>query len=234
MTLFKFTTAIITILGLALLIYLKLDSEVTLPAQASHTNHPILQEESMQHPRERNDLQTKSSDLSQRPSEDETASPSNSDIKNTDHASNERYEEVILYPRFSREKKMEMYINGRPLATVQYPMGLDYQGVEQYSDNVYAINKQRLQEQSQLNDLLSHARFDDTSDGPITVTEVVPGGIFDRIGILPGDKVTGINGFDTHNYAELYSAYENIKNEEQISLHLYRNGQTINFTYFIQ
>lgn len=138
------------------------------------------------------------------------------------------------FPQYSWEDKMKRYYNGRQIAAIQYPLGLNYTGVEQLSDNVFAIDKERLREQSSKQDLLSHATFDDKSAGSVTLSEVVPGGVFDRMGMLPGDQVQSINGNKVTNYSDLYTAYENSINGDQITLHIIRSNQQVDFTYFLQ
>ena len=151
------------------------------------------------------------------------------------HAEAEKAESSTpVFPYYTWQQKMEMYYAGRPAAAVRYPVGLDYHGVVQLSDNVFAIDKAEFIEQSQTQDLLSHAQFDDTQEGMVSVSEVVPGGIFDRLGMLPGDQLQTLNGISITNYAELYSAYAGANGQDQITLQIRRNHQTIDFTYFVQ
>ncbi|MDH5183706.1 MAG: hypothetical protein OEX12_07420 [Gammaproteobacteria bacterium] len=142
-------------------------------------------------------------------------------------------ESIHPYHYYTWQEKMDAYYNGRHGTAVPYPHGLDFKGTEQLSDNVYAINRQQFLEQSTNHDLLSHASFDDSNSSAVVLNEIVPGGIFDRIGIVPGDQISAMNNIPVHSYDELYSAYMSIQTTNQFDVHLQRNGQDINLSYII-
>ena len=146
---------------------------------------------------------------------------------------NYRYQGDVLFPYLSWDEKMRLYYHGRTSSAVRYPLGLDFQGVQQLSDNVYAINQQELLQQADKQDLLTHVKIDDSHGDP-TFTEVVPGGVFDRMGIISGDQITSLDGAPIHSYADLYTAYQGIQGRHEVTIHVQRNGHDIEFTYFLQ
>jgi len=137
------------------------------------------------------------------------------------------------FPYYSWEQKLAMYYAGRSADSVPYPDGLDFKGVEQLSDNVYAIDHQVFNQQLKSQDLLGQAKFEDRNGQP-TLSEVVPGGVFDRLGFLPGDQINSVAGTPVHSYADLYNAYQSIQGRSELTTDIRRNGHDIQFTFFIQ
>lgn len=64
--------------------------------------------------------------------------------------------------------------------------------------------------------------------------QVVPGSIFEKIGIQNGDIVCGINGQELNDITQALGLFEQLKTSNSIELCLKRNRQTLNVRYDIQ
>ncbi|MBD3609662.1 MAG: PDZ domain-containing protein [Gammaproteobacteria bacterium] len=139
----------------------------------------------------------------------------------------------ILFPHLSWEQKMEIYYAGRPAVAVRYPNGLDYQGITQLSDTVYSIDIHPFISQSENPELLNQIKIDDSTN-TILLTEIVPGSIYDRMGIHSGDQLIKINERSVNGYPDLYHNYTELHEKSVINITVLRNNQPIEFTYFLE
>jgi general secretion pathway protein C len=66
------------------------------------------------------------------------------------------------------------------------------------------------------------------------ISEIVPGSIYDKIGLQNGDVVQRVNSQDVNEPGKFFQLYQGLKDEKSISIDLLRNGQRQSLNYDIR
>jgi general secretion pathway protein C len=66
------------------------------------------------------------------------------------------------------------------------------------------------------------------------ISEIVPGSLYEKIGLLNGDVIQKINSQDVDDPAKFFQMYQNLKEERSISIDLMRGGQRQTLNYEIR
>jgi len=66
------------------------------------------------------------------------------------------------------------------------------------------------------------------------ISEIVPGSLYEKIGLLNGDIIQKINSQDVDDPAKFFQMYQSLKEERSISIDLMRGGQRQTLNYEIQ
>lgn len=131
-------------------------------------------------------------------------------------------------------KKMDIYIDGRQLAEVPYPMGVTSYGVTKISDNRYQIERDAIAEQVMQSHIYLHTEFSFEKD-QLVLDRIVPGSLFDKAGMLPDDRVLAINNqplLAKTNPLQLYQQL--LYSEQRLNVKLVRDGDEMEITYIIK
>ena len=66
------------------------------------------------------------------------------------------------------------------------------------------------------------------------ISEIVPGSIYEKIGLLNGDVVQRVNSQDVDDPGKFFQLYQGLKDEKRISVDLLRNGQRQSLNYDVR
>jgi general secretion pathway protein C len=66
------------------------------------------------------------------------------------------------------------------------------------------------------------------------ISEIVPGSIYEKIGLLNGDVVQRVNSQDVDDPGRFFQMYQGLKDEKRISIDLLRNGQRQSLNYDVR
>jgi hypothetical protein len=125
--------------------------------------------------------------------------------------------------------KLDKYINGRVLASVPYPFGVFSYGIEQLSEQAYRVDRTAIIDQAKKNNIINHVKFE--FDEGLVMTEVVPGSVFDNIGLVHGDKIRTINGRPVESEQDMFDLYKELLVSETLNLELLRDDNSYQYNY---
>jgi general secretion pathway protein C len=66
------------------------------------------------------------------------------------------------------------------------------------------------------------------------ISEIMPGSIYEKIGLLNGDVVQRVNSQDVDEPGKFFQMYQGLKDEKHVSIDLLRNGQRQTLNYDIR
>jgi general secretion pathway protein C len=124
-----------------------------------------------------------------------------------------------------------------PLATAVRPATSDVgSGIKALDDNNYEIPKADLDKAlANLNDLAMQARivpaFKDGQAEGFKLFSIRPDSLYSKIGIVNGDVVKRINGFDMNSPEKALEIYTKLKDATRIDVEIDRNGSPVRKTY---
>ena len=127
--------------------------------------------------------------------------------------------------------KLLRYINGRPLSEVPYPLGTSSQGVTVNSENSYSVDMESIKQQLSSSDALQHARLDFTDDG-VRLEDIVPGSIYDKAGLISGDRIVSIQGHQVSGAFDLLRRYHGLSAQQSIDVVVERDGERRELKYY--
>lgn len=126
-----------------------------------------------------------------------------------------------------------------PLATttgVKEPAGAWGAGIKAIDDNTYEVPRSEVDRAiNNLNDLAMQARlvpaFKDGQAEGFKLFSIRPDSLYSKIGIVNGDVVKRINGFDMNDPAKALEVYTKLKDAPRIDVEIDRNGTILRKTY---
>ena len=68
-------------------------------------------------------------------------------------------------------------------------------------------------------------------DAPLSIK---PGSLLSKIGLMNGDVISKVNGYDINSPEKALQVYGLLKNEKNVSVDLTRNGQNKSISYSIR
>ena len=115
----------------------------------------------------------------------------------------------------------------------------DGSGIQAIDDNNYKIPKADLDKAlANLNDLAMQARivpaFKDGQAEGFKLFSIRPDSLYSKIGIVNGDVVKRINGFDMNSPEKALEIYTKLKDTTRIDVEIDRNGTPVRKTYNVQ
>ena len=66
------------------------------------------------------------------------------------------------------------------------------------------------------------------------ISEIVPGSIYEKIGLQNGDVIQKVNSQDVDDPGKFFQLYQGLKEEKSITIDLMRNGQRQTLNYEIR
>ncbi|MGQ9695504.1 MAG: type II secretion system protein GspC [Thermodesulfobacteriota bacterium] len=123
---------------------------------------------------------------------------------------------------------------GRPMASAQKE-----DIVRRLSTNHFLINKEDVRAYvGNINQFMTQARFRPYfamgRPAGYIISEIVPGSLFEKIGLRNNDVVKKVNGQMINQPEEVFQAYSQLLNDAQIEVEIERRGQTEVFKYEIR
>lgn len=112
-------------------------------------------------------------------------------------------------------------------------------GIQKISDTQMQIDRAEVDKAlGNLNQILTQARCTPhTENGRpagYRCFQIVPGSIYDQIGMKNGDIICGINGEEISDMSKALKLFEELKSANRVELCIKRNRQTMNMVYDIQ
>ncbi|HYA87475.1 MAG TPA: type II secretion system protein GspC [Nitrospirota bacterium] len=112
-------------------------------------------------------------------------------------------------------------------------------GVKKLANGKFAVDQQEvLASTENMSQILTQARALPYQEQGKTVgfriSEIVPGSIYEKIGLQNGDVIQRVNSQDVDDPSKFFQLYQGLKNERSISIDLLRGGQPQTMTYEIR
>jgi general secretion pathway protein C len=112
-------------------------------------------------------------------------------------------------------------------------------GVRKIGDGKFMVDQREVASSTEnLSQVLTQARALPYLEAGKTVgfriSEIVPGSIYDKIGLLNGDVVQRVNSQDVNEPGKFFQLYQGLKDQKSISIDLLRNGQRQSLNYDIR
>lgn len=131
-------------------------------------------------------------------------------------------------------------VDDAKIVNVSKPAAAPFRGgVRAVGDGRFMVDQQAVQQSTEnLSQLLTQARAVPFVENGRTVgfriSEIVPGSLYERIGLTNGDVIQKINSTDVDDPGKFFQMYQGLKDERSISIDLLRNGQRQTLTYEIR
>ncbi len=124
------------------------------------------------------------------------------------------------------------------IVSIQQP-GPGGAGIKRVSDGKWMVDqKEVLASTENMNQILTQARALPYQEQGKTVgfriSEIVPGSIYEKIGLQNGDVIQRVNSQDVDDPAKFFQLYQGLRNERSISIDLIRSGQRQTLNYEIR
>ncbi len=112
-------------------------------------------------------------------------------------------------------------------------------GVRKLSDGKFAVDQREVAASTEnMNQLLTQARalpyIEQGKTTGFRISEIVPGSLYEKIGLQNGDVIQKINSQDVDDPGKFFQLYQGLKEERNISIDLLRSGQRQSLTYEIR
>ncbi len=112
-------------------------------------------------------------------------------------------------------------------------------GVRKLSEGKWAVDQREVTAGTEnINQLLTQARalpyMEQGKTVGFRISEIVPGSLYEKIGLQNGDVIQKINSQDVDDPAKFFQMYQSLKEERSISIDLVRGGQRQTLNYEIR
>jgi general secretion pathway protein C len=112
-------------------------------------------------------------------------------------------------------------------------------GVRKVGEGRFMVDQREIASSTEnMSQVLTQARALPYLEGGKTVgfriSEIVPGSIYEKIGLVNGDVVQRVNSQDVDDPGKFFQLYQGLKDEKRISIDLLRNGQRQSLNYDIR
>jgi general secretion pathway protein C len=112
-------------------------------------------------------------------------------------------------------------------------------GVRKVGEGRFMVDQREIASSTEnLNQVLTQARALPYMEAGKTVgfriSEIVPGSIYEKIGLVNGDVVQRVNSQDVDDPGKFFQLYQGLKDEKRISIDLLRNGQRQSLNYEVR
>ena len=112
-------------------------------------------------------------------------------------------------------------------------------GVRRLSADKWAVDQQAVAASTEnMNQILTQARalpyLENGKTVGFRISEIVPGSLYEKIGIQNGDVIQKINSQDVDDPGKFFQMYQNLKEERNVSIDLIRGGQRQTLNYEIR
>jgi general secretion pathway protein C len=124
------------------------------------------------------------------------------------------------------------------IVNVQKP-GASHTGIKRVSDGKYMVDQKEVAASTEnMSQILTQARALPYMEQGKTVgfrlSEIVPGSIYEKIGLQNGDVIRSVNSQDVDDPAKFFQLYQGLKNEKSITIDVVRGGQRQTLNYDIR
>jgi type II secretion system protein C len=111
--------------------------------------------------------------------------------------------------------------------------------VERLGNNVFAIDEASVaQLAGNINQFMTHIRlvpyFEANQSAGYRIAAIRPGTAFDKLGFQGGDVLQQVNGVNLTSPEKMYTIFQNLKDEKQVTVDIIRQGQKNTLKYEIR
>jgi general secretion pathway protein C len=112
-------------------------------------------------------------------------------------------------------------------------------GIRKISEGKWAVDQREVTASTEnINQLLTQARalpyMEQGKTVGFRISEIVPGSLYEKIGLQNGDVIEKINSQDVDDPAKFFQMYQSLKEERNITIDLIRGGQRQSLSYEIR
>jgi general secretion pathway protein C len=112
-------------------------------------------------------------------------------------------------------------------------------GVKRLGEGKFVVDQREVTGSTEnLNQLLTQARalpyMEQGKTVGFRISEIVPGSMYEKIGLQNGDVIQRINSQDVDDPGKFFQMYQNLKEERNVSIDLIRGGQRQTLNYEIR
>jgi general secretion pathway protein C len=112
-------------------------------------------------------------------------------------------------------------------------------GVRKLSEGKWMVDQREVTAGTEnVNQLLTQARalpyMEQGKTIGFRISEIVPGSLYEKIGLQNGDVIQKVNSQDVDDPAKFFQMYQNLKEEHNVSIDLIRGGQRQTLNYEIR
>lgn len=112
-------------------------------------------------------------------------------------------------------------------------------GIRKVADRKFMVDQGMVTSSTEnLNQLLTQARalpyIENGKTAGFRISEIVPGSLFEKVGLQNGDIIQRINSQDVDDPGKFFQIYQGLKEEKNITVDVLRAGQRQTFSYEIR
>lgn len=134
-------------------------------------------------------------------------------------------------PGASHEEKMNRYYANQTPEAVAFPEGLNTRGIEKVSGQTFSVDVKALLDQLLATPL--RRQFDyEMEEGGLRLVEIVPGGVVDHFGFVPGDIIAKIDDTPITRVEDLQWLMQ--PNGNRVAVQFMREAEAMTHTYLLQ
>jgi general secretion pathway protein C len=109
-------------------------------------------------------------------------------------------------------------------------------GIEQVAANSFTVSRSEIDKAlGDLNNILTQARavphFENGVAAGYKLFQIVPGSIYQKLGLKDGDVIAGFNGQPATDPALAFQQLSDLKNQAHLDLQVSRDGKPVTFSY---
>jgi general secretion pathway protein C len=125
------------------------------------------------------------------------------------------------------------------IVSVAKPAAAPAGGIRRLSEGQFMVDQREVASSTEnLSQLLTQARalpyIEQGKTVGFRISEIVPGSIYQKIGLLNGDVIQRVNSQDVDDPGKFFQMYQGLKEEKNITIDLIRNGQRQTLNYEIR
>ena len=117
-------------------------------------------------------------------------------------------------------------------------MGAPSGGIEKVAQNQFNVSRSEVDRAlADFNNILTQARAIPYSESGVpsgyVLSQIVPGSIYDRLGLKDGDIISGLNGQPINDPGKAFEMLSELKTANHLELQVKKNGKQSTYTYEI-
>ena len=129
-------------------------------------------------------------------------------------------------------------VDDTKIVNVQKP-GMSGVGVKKLSEGKWMVDQKEVAASTEnMSQILTQARalpyLEQGKTVGFRLSEIVPGSIYEKIGLLNGDVIQKVNSQDVDDPGKFFQLYQGLKNEQNITIDVLRGGQHQTLNYEIR
>lgn len=125
-----------------------------------------------------------------------------------------------------------------PRITAGRPAAPSGPGVEKVAPTQYNVSRSEVDKAlADFNKILTEARavpnFENGAPAGYKLFQIVPGSIYDKLGLQNGDVITGLNGSPINDPGKAFEMLNELKSANHLELQVKKDGKSLNYIYDI-